>query len=200
MEADRPGDPPPTADASEILIGISSCLLGEQVRHDGGQKRDRYIVETLARFFRFVPVCPEVEIGLGVPREPIRLVRSPSGMRLLGVETAVDHTRAMSGYARRKTADLARLPLDGFILKRSSPSCGLHQVQVLDPEGTPTMDGRGLFAAALVERFPDLPIEEEERLHDPRLRDRFLERVFATHRGRTHLETHPLELILRSRA
>jgi uncharacterized protein YbbK (DUF523 family) len=152
-----------------IRIGISSCLLGQKVRYDGRHKRDRLLVEAFGRFVEWVPVCPEFEMGLGVPREPIHLVRTgPRAVRLLGVESATDHTAAMRKYARHKLDALAGLELCGYIFKKDSPSCGLRAAPY-----------PGLFAAALVARFPDLPVEEEGRLSDRNVREQFIERVFA---------------------
>jgi uncharacterized protein YbgA (DUF1722 family)/uncharacterized protein YbbK (DUF523 family) len=162
-----------------IRIGISSCLLGEAVRFDGGHKRDTFLTETFGRFVEWVPVCPEVECGLGAPRESMRLVRVENEVRLLTVKTAVDLTDQMQTYARRRIAQLASAELSGYVLKKDSPSCGLERVKVYDAHNVPAKSGRGIFAARLVERFPSLPVEEEGRLSDPRLRENFIERVFA---------------------
>ena len=162
-----------------IRIGISACLLGEAVRFDGGHKRDPFLTGTFGRFVDWVPVCPEVECGLGTPRESMRLVRTEDGIRLLTVRTSVDLTPRMEAFARARVAQLASEELCGYVLKKDSPSCGLERVRLYDPHGSPTRTGQGLFAAALVERFPDLPIEEEGRLSDPRLRENFVERVFG---------------------
>ena len=162
-----------------IRIGISACLLGQQVRFDGGHKRDTFLTDTFGRFVDWVPVCPEVECGFGTPREAMRLVRSEQGVRLLTVKTAIDLTERMERFSRSRVAALAREDLSGYVLKKDSPSCGLERVKVYEGQGVPARSGRGLFAAALVEAFPHLPIEEEGRLVDPRLRDNFVERVFA---------------------
>jgi len=172
----------------EIRIGISACLLGENVRYDGGHKRDSFLADVLGPFVSFVKMCPEVEIGLGTPRETVRLVRSPDGenggnaVRMVAPKSGGDHTVAMRRYAKRKADELDRLDLCGFVLKKDSPSCGMARVRVYDPKGVPAKNGRGLFAAALMERHPDLPVEEEGRLNDPRLRENFIERVFAYRR------------------
>jgi uncharacterized protein YbgA (DUF1722 family)/uncharacterized protein YbbK (DUF523 family) len=171
-----------------IRIGVSSCLLGEQVRFDGGHKRSDFLTETLGRFVEFVPVCPELEIGLGVPRESIRLVRDgdhADAIRLVGNKTGLDHTDKMNAYAERHTAALGREELSGYVLKKDSPSCGMERVRVYGPSGMATRDGTGLFASALVHRYPSLPIEEEGRLNDPHLRENFVERVFAYRRLRS---------------
>jgi uncharacterized protein YbbK (DUF523 family) len=169
-----------------VRIGISSCLLGQKVRFDGGHKRDAFLADTFGAHVEWVPVCPEVEVGMGTPREPIRLVRHGAGVRLLGVKSATDHTNAMREWAARRAEALAREDLDGYVLKKDSPSCGMERVKVYDPNGAPVRTGRGLFAEALMERLPLLPVEEEGRLSDPRLRENFVERVFA-HRRLTTL-------------
>lgn len=166
-----------------IRLGISSCLLGEAVRFDGGHKRDSFLTETFAKFVEWVPVCPEVECGFGTPREPLRLVRLGGGVRLLTVRTGRDVTAQLDEYATRRAAELASEDLCGYVLKKDSPSCGLERVKVYEGS-VPARTGRGLFAAALRERFPELPVEEEGRLSDPRLRENFVERVFAYRRLR----------------
>jgi uncharacterized protein YbgA (DUF1722 family)/uncharacterized protein YbbK (DUF523 family) len=162
-----------------IRVGISSCLLGEAVRYDGGHKRDGFLTGTFGSFVEWVPVCPEVECGLGTPRESMRLVRREADVRLLTVKTAIDVTDQMRTYAQRRIAELASENLCGYVLKKDSPSCGWERVKVYAAHSVPAKSGRGLFAARLVERFPDLPVEEEGRLSDPRLRDNFVERLFA---------------------
>jgi uncharacterized protein YbbK (DUF523 family) len=160
-----------------IKIGVSACLLGEKVRYDGGHKYDPCITDTLGRFFSFVPVCPEVECGLPVPREAMRLEGAPAHPRLVTVESRVDLTERMLDYCLGTVGVLDRAEISGFIFKSSSPSCGLSRVAVFSEEST--MNGRGLFAAAVVERFPLLPVEEEGRLYDPEIREDFIERVCA---------------------
>lgn len=171
-----------------IRLGISSCLLGEEVRFDGGHKRDAFLTGTVGELVEWVPVCPEVELGLGTPREPVRLVRSSGEVLLLGTRTSRDHTDAMRDYARRRATELRAERLDGYVLKRSSPSCGLYRVKTYDEAGMPAPGGRGLFAEALVETLPLLPVEEEGRLQDPGLRENFFERVFAHHRWQRLVE------------
>lgn len=167
-----------------IRVGISACLLGERVRYDGGHKRNPYIVETLGRYVEWVPVCPEVEMGLGTPRETLRLVRIGQDLRIVMPKTGEDHTERMRAYARRRVAALAKENLHGYILKKDSPSCGMERVRVFDAKGVPAKSSRGLFAEALLRHFPNLPVEEECRLADPDLRENFIERVFAYHRLR----------------
>ncbi len=169
----------------EIRIGVSTCLLGEQVRYDGGHKRHHLITDVLSAYVCFVAVCPEVEVGMGIPREPVRLVRNGEGLRMLGRDSGADYTRAMQRYGRRRMRELARLDLHGYILKKGSPSCGMARVRTYTPAGAPAGPGRGLFAEELIERFPLLPVEEEDRLSDPRLRENFIEQVFAYRRLRT---------------
>ena len=162
-----------------IRIGISACLLGEKVRFDGGHKQDPFLTGTFRRFVEWVPVCPEVEAGLGTPREAMRLVRTQDGIRLLTVKTARDVTATLDEYTERRVEELAAEELCGYVLKKDSPSCGLERVKVYGAHSVAMKSGRGRFAARLVERFPDLPVEEEGRLSDPRLRENFVERVFA---------------------
>ncbi len=172
----------------EIRIGISSCLLGQRVRYDGGHKRDPMATVLLAPFVTFVPVCPEVELGLGTPREPIRLVRRDGRVRLVATRSGRDHTQAMRRFAGARLRELERLDLSGYLLKKGSPSCGMERVLVWG-EGGRANTGRGLFALALLERMPLLPVEEEGRLHDDALRENFLERVFAYRRLRELLSS-----------
>ena len=167
-----------------IRIGISACLLGLEVRFDGGHKRSDFLVDVFGPFVEFVPVCPEVEIGLGVPRETLRLVRESGAIKLVGNKSGADQTDAMSRYSDRRTAALANDDLSGYVLKKDSPSCGMERVRIYAVNGMPARDGRGLYADALMRRFPNLPIEEEGRLNDARLRDNFIERVFAYRRLR----------------
>ena len=171
-------------------IGISRCLLGDEVRYDGGHKRDPFLVSTFGRFVEWVPVCPEVEVGMGTPREAIHLVASTNGalshgqpVRLLGVTSRTDWTARMTAFAAARVRELKSANLAGYVLKKDSPSCGLERVRVHD-DGRVTRTGRGLFAEALINELPTLPIEEEGRLNDPALRENFVERVFAYQRLR----------------
>lgn len=170
---------------SEIRVGISSCLLGQEVRYDGGHKRDRFVTDTLGEHFRFVAVCPEVEAGMGLPRESVRLVKVGDELRMRGVKSSQDHTQAMLRYARRRVRELSKLDLHGYILKKGSPSCGMARVKVYTEAGMPHHSTAGLFARELMERLPLLPVEEEGRLCDAALRENFIERVFAYRRIRS---------------
>ena len=165
-----------------IRLGISACLLGERVRFDSGHKREPFLVESLGQFVDWVSVCPEVESGMGAPREAMRLVRVDDEVRLLTNQTAQDKTVMLRHFSSRRVNELAEEDLCGFVLKKDSPSCGLERVKVYSPGGVPTKTGRGLFAEALAARFPLLPVEEEGRLNDPRLRENFVERIFAYRR------------------
>ena len=164
-----------------IRIGISSCLLGAKVRFDGGHKKDDFLVNTFGKRVKWVPVCPEVEVGMGTPRESIRLVRGGDGVRLVAPKSGSDWTAEMRAYCKRRVVELGKHDLCGFVLKKDSPSCGMERVKVYG-EGMLTRSGRGVFTEELLATYPELPVEEEGRLGDPRLRDNFVERVFAYRR------------------
>jgi uncharacterized protein YbgA (DUF1722 family)/uncharacterized protein YbbK (DUF523 family) len=162
-----------------IRIGISACLLGRKVRFDGGHKRDRFLTDTLGEYFEWVPVCPEVEVGLPTPRPSLRLELHGDRVRMIMPKEERDLTSPMRAYAKRRVAALAREKLSGYVLKKDSPSCGMERVRVYKEKGPPNRNGRGMYAEALLARFPLLPVEEEGRLHDPRLRENWVTRVFA---------------------
>lgn len=169
--------------ASPIRIGISSCLLGQKVRYDGGHKRDRFVTDVLEPFVEWVPMCPEVEIGLGIPRPTIRLERAEDGgVRLVMPSSGEDLTTRMADWAEERLRSLHDLDLCGFILKKDSPSCGMERVKIYDRNDVPARSGSGVFAAALLRMAPHLPVEEEGRLNDPKLRENFIARVFAMRR------------------
>src|SRR5437667_10450694 len=170
--------------AIRVRVGISQCLLGENVRYDGGHKLDRMLVETLGPLVEWVPVCPEVEVGLGTPREPMRLVGDLHEPRLITINTVVDHTDAMNRFAQQRVRELEALNLSGFIFKSASPSCGIRQVPFFNTQGIETQEGVGLFARAFMAHFPEMPVEEESRLHDPQTLKNFLERVLAYRKTR----------------
>ena len=164
-----------------LRIGISQCLLGDKVRYDGGHKRDNFLIEALGRHVEWVPVCPEVELGLGTPRAPMRLVGNPQAPRLITITTGIDHTDAMNSFARQRIRQLQALDLCGYVFKADSPSCGITQVPLFNQD-IKTNDGVGLFARAFIEYFPLIPIEEESRLHDLQAVNSFLERILAYRR------------------
>jgi uncharacterized protein YbgA (DUF1722 family)/uncharacterized protein YbbK (DUF523 family) len=172
----------------KIPIGVSACLLGAPVRFDGGHKRDRFIDEQLRRCFDFIPMCPEMAIGLGAPRQPIRLVAAPGGARAVGTrDDKLDVTDRLRSYGREVANGAAR-DLCGFIFKKGSPSCGMQRVRVYDAHGIPHADGSGLFAAEIMRARPLLPVEEEGRLNDPALREHFITRVYIYARWRALLD------------
>jgi uncharacterized protein YbgA (DUF1722 family)/uncharacterized protein YbbK (DUF523 family) len=183
----REQTPPRQPSRGELRVGVSSCLLGQNVRYDGGHKRDSLITGALSQFMTFVPVCPEVEMGLPVPRPPIRLVQLGGQVRLVDPKGGLDHTEAMSRWAEARVRALAELDLAGYLLKKDSPSCGMERVKVHPETGPARRDGVGLFARELLRQLPLLPVEEEGRLGDPALRENFVERVFAYRRLRTLL-------------
>lgn len=170
-----------------IRLGVSACLLGQHVRFDGGHKLDRFITDTLGQYVEFVPVCPETECGLGVPRESMRLVGRPESPRLVTVRTHVDHTERMIRWAKKRVSELEKEDLCGFVLKSDSPSSGMERVKVYNERGMPEKKGVGLFARAFMDHFPLIPAEEEGRLHDPGLRENFIERIFTLKRWREFL-------------
>ncbi len=168
----------------KIRIGASSCLLGHYVRYDGGHKLNRYVHETLGRYFDYVPVCPEVECGLPTPREAMHLVGDPQSPRLVTVKSGYDYTERMLRWGEEKLEELAEQDLCGFIFKSKSPSSGMERVKIYDEQGTPRQVGRGIWARMFMDRFPFLPAEEEGRLNDPGLREHFIEHVFVFWRFR----------------
>jgi uncharacterized protein YbgA (DUF1722 family)/uncharacterized protein YbbK (DUF523 family) len=181
----RAQDTPLWHDDAVLRIGISTCLLGEEVRWDGGHKLDRFLTDLLSRYVEWVPVCPEVELGMGIPREAVHLARSGDDVRMRGVKSGRDWTEPMRSWAARRARALARDELCGYVLKKDSPSCGMERVKVRSEKGMPRREGRGLFAEALMQANPDLPVEEEGRLHDSVLRENFIERIFAYRRLRS---------------
>jgi len=182
-----PFDTAQSQERKKIRIGVSSCLLGEEVRYDGGHKLDRYIRDTLGRWFDFVPVCPEVEMGLPTPREALRLVEREDGPHLVFSRSGGDVTREMLSWAEKRVGELEQENLCGFIFKARSPSSGMERVKLYDRNGVPKKTGVGLFARTFVEHFPLLPVEEDGRLHDPALRENFIEAIFTLQRWRDTL-------------
>jgi uncharacterized protein YbgA (DUF1722 family)/uncharacterized protein YbbK (DUF523 family) len=167
-----------------IKLGVSRCLLGEKVRYDGGHKHDRFITDTLGQYVKYVPVCPEVECGFPVPREPFRLVGKANSPRLVTINTKTDHTDKMLKWAKKRLAELEKEGLSGFIFKKGSPSSGMERVKVYTEKGASSKSGSGIFARAFMEHFPLVPVEEEGRLSDPKLRENFIERIFVFKRWR----------------
>ena len=168
----------------KIRLGISSCLLGENVRYDGGHKLDRFIKDTLGQYVEYVAVCPEVECGLGIPRESMRLEGGPEVPRLVTTRSKIDLTLRMMRWAQKRVVDLEKEDLCGFIFKSDSPSSGMERVKIYDENKMPVKKGVGIFAGVFMKHFPLLPVEDEGRLHDPALRENFIERVFALRRWR----------------
>jgi uncharacterized protein YbgA (DUF1722 family)/uncharacterized protein YbbK (DUF523 family) len=168
----------------KIRLGISSCLLGEKVRFDGSHKHDRFLTETLGRYVEYVPVCPEVELGLPTPRETLRLVGDRDNQRLVFSKSGEDITERMYAWAKKRVKELEKEDLSGFIFKAKSPSSGMARVKLYDKNGSPNSQGVGLFAKAFMEHFPLLPVEEDGRLNDPRLRENFIEIIFTLKRWR----------------
>lgn len=172
----------------KIKVGISSCLLGKKVRYDGSHKLDKYITKTLGQYFDWVPVCPEVEYGLPVPREALHLVGDPISPRLVTVHTGIDHTSGMLKWAEKKIKELEREDLCGFIFKSKSPSSGIWGVKVYTPSGVLSKKGTGIFAGIFTKHFPFIPVIDNEKLHNPVLRENFIEKVFVYKRWKDFLK------------
>jgi len=171
-----------------LRLGVSSCLLGHEVRYNGGHARNRFVVEVLERWFDWVPVCPEVEIGMGTPRPTVRLEADKDKVRMLCPSTGEDFSSRMRDYSRKRVRELMGVDLDGYILKRGSPSCGMERIKVYGDANVNRRDGVGLFAEILMNRWPTLPVEEEGRLNDADIRENFIERVFCRNRWRNLVE------------
>jgi len=165
-----------------LRLGISRCLLGDEVRFDGGHKKDSFLTDVFGRYVEWVPVCPEVEAGLGTPREAMRLVGNPQNPRLVTIKSGTDHTRALETMTTNRNAELKNFDLSGYVFKKGSPSCGTERVRIYNEHGMPNRNGVGLFARAFIEQFPLIPVEEEGRLCEPTLRENFIERVFCYRR------------------
>jgi uncharacterized protein YbgA (DUF1722 family)/uncharacterized protein YbbK (DUF523 family) len=174
-----------------IKLGISTCLTGEPVRYDGGSRLDRFLRDTLGAYVEYAPVCPEVECGLGTPREPMRLEGDPEAQRLVTTQTRRDLTDRMVDWASRRVIELENDNLCGFIFKSSSPSSGMERVKVFDSNGVPHRIGTGIFASVFMRHFPLIPVEDEEGLHDPELRENFIERIFVLKSWREMIAKEP---------
>ncbi len=175
----------------KIKLGISTCLLGERVRYDGGHKLDRFLRDTLGQYVEYVPVCPEVECGLPVPRESMHLEGDPSSPRLVTSRIHQDLTERMVQWAKKRVIELEKENLCGFIFKSDSPSSGMERVRIYNEKGMPVKKGIGIFAKIFMEHFPLLPVEDEGRLHDPKIRENFIERIFTLKRWREMLAKKP---------
>jgi uncharacterized protein YbbK (DUF523 family) len=168
----------------KIKLGISTCLLGENVRYDGGHKLDWFLTDTLGQYVEYVPVCPEVGCGLGVPRESMHLEGDPESPRLVTIRTKQDMTDRMVSWAKKRVVELEKEGLYGFIFKSDSPSSGMERIRVYNEKGMAVKNGVGIFARIFMDHFPLLPMEDEGRLHDPKLRENFIERIFTLKRWR----------------
>jgi len=176
---------------STVRLGVSTCLMGENVRYDGGHQRDRFLMNSLGKFVEWVPVCPEVEIGLPIPREAMHLEGDPENPRLVTIKTGKDYTERMKDWAQERLDALAAENLHGFVFKKGSPSSGLYRVRVYDENGMPSRIGTGIFPREVMRRFPLLPLEEDGRLHDMGLRENFIERIFVYCRWTSMLRDNP---------
>ncbi len=165
-----------------MRVGISQCLLGEMVRYDGGHKRDLYLTDVLGNYFEWVPVCPELEVGMGVPREAVRLVLSNDEVKMVGNKSGEDWTKRVNSFSESRVKQLEELELCGFIFKSKSPTCGMERVTLYTEKGMPAKNGVGLFADVFMKTFPQIPAEEEGRLNDAQIRENFIVRVFSYHR------------------
>ncbi|MBN2781263.1 MAG: DUF523 and DUF1722 domain-containing protein [Candidatus Marinimicrobia bacterium] len=173
-----------------MKVGISSCLLGNEVRYDGQHKLDRFLRDELGNYVEWVPVCPEVECGLPIPRESMRLVGDdPESPRLLTVRSKIDLTDKMETFVKKRLDLLAAEDLRGFVFKSKSPTSGMRGVKIYTDKGFPSKSGSGVFAREFMKRFPDVPVEDEGRLHDAGIRENFIERLFAYDRWRTFAVT-----------
>jgi len=170
--------------SKKIIVGVSSCLLGNNVRYDGGHRLDHCVRDRLGQFVEWLPVCPEVEAGLLTPREPMRLIDDGVSLRLVTMQTGVDQTVLLSRWSGNKLDQLERDEICGFVFKARSPSCGVHDAEIVASSGGLIRKGPGLFVAEVSKRFPSLPLEDEGRLQDPVIRENFIERILAYQRRR----------------
>ncbi len=170
--------------AEKIKLGISTCLLGEKVRYDVNHKLDSFLKDTLGQWVQYVQVCPEVECGLPTPREAMRLVGNPDNPRLVTNNAGIDYTEKMKAWGAERLKELEKEGLCGYIFKSKSPSCGIKRIKVYSDKDKPVKKGVGIWARMFMDYFPLLPVEDEGRLHDPVLRENFIERVFVFKRWR----------------
>ena len=164
-------------------LGISSCLLGVNVRYDGGHKLNLFLNDALGAFIEYVTVCPEVECGLGVPREAMRLEGDPANPRLIAIRSKRESTSLLVDWANKRVAELESENLSGFVFKSDSPSCGMEHIKVYNEEGIAFKTGVGIFSRIFMGHFPELPVEDEVRLQDPMLRESFIKKIFALQRS-----------------
>lgn len=162
-----------------LRIGISSCLLGNPVRWDGGHRLDRILMEALGKYAEWVAVCPEVESGLSVPRPAMQLTGDPNAPRLVTIETGIDYTDRLKDWAVKKIFELKQLGICGFVFKSRSPSCGIKGIEIYSENGTATVYGQGIFARMLIDGIAHLPVEDEEGLHDHMMREGFIESAYS---------------------
>ena len=168
---------------NKIKIGVSSCLLGEKVRWNGDHKQDRYVRDALGKYFEYIPTCPEVEVGMGTPRETVALYGTLEKPRMIGKKTQTDWTKKINKYTKDRVSELAKHDLCGYIFKSKSPSCGTGRVNIYSEfGGTKARHGLGIFASAFIKTLPLVPVEDEGRLHDSRIKENFIIRVFCFYR------------------
>ncbi|MBN1931325.1 MAG: DUF523 and DUF1722 domain-containing protein [Desulfobacterales bacterium] len=170
-----------------IKLGISACLLGEKVRYDGGHKLDRFLTDTLGKYVQYLPVCPEVECGFPIPREALQLMGDFEAPMFVTTKTGVDYTDRVIQWSEKRVGEIEKENLCGFIFKSKSPSCGMERVKVYTENKIPLKKGEGIFAGIFMKHFPLIPVEEEGRLHDPILRENFIERIFTLKRWRENI-------------
>ncbi|OFZ45763.1 MAG: hypothetical protein A2381_15045 [Bdellovibrionales bacterium RIFOXYB1_FULL_37_110] len=179
---------------NQLRLGISACLLGAKVRYDGAHKLDKWIKNTLGQFATFIPICPELECKMSIPRPPMHLEGTRDNPHLIQTLAKLDLTKQMNSWIKPKIKELKYKNLDGYILKTRSPSCGLRDIKIFSPTGKlVSKTGTGLFAKAFLKAFPLLPVEDEDRLQDPKCRENFIERIFVMKRWR-ELLTHKKSL------
>lgn len=163
----------------KIKVGISACLLGENVRYDGGHKLESFLRDSLGEYVEYIPVCPEVECGLGVPRKSMRLEGNPDSPRLIITETGQDMTKCIVNWAQKRVIQLEKEDIRGFIFKSDSPSCGIKKVNIYNEKNISVEGGAGIFAQIFIKHFPSLLVEDEGHLNDTGLRENFIERILA---------------------
>ena len=180
-----------TKSVSLPKLGISHCLLGENVRYDGGHKLNRFLRDTLGPFVEWVPVCPEVECGMPVPRESMHLEGTPESPRLVTTRSKQDKTEQMISWGRKRLQELQKENLCGFIWKSRSPSSGMQDIKIYSEKGHPVSKGAGIFAKMFMEHFPLMPVEDDGRLNDDPLRENFIERLFIYQRWQVFVQNNP---------